>query len=121
MKYKIIGGIIAAVFLLGIIGSVIVMTAKPKNTVRIVSDGEVLYTIDLSTAEDTTLTIGPEGQQNIVEIKDRQIRVKDADCPDKTCVKMGWLSNSAMPIVCLPHKLVIEFTEDTGGIDALTR
>ena len=34
---------------------------------------------------------------------------------------MGWLSNSAMPIVCLPHKLVIEFTEDTGGVDALTR
>ena len=61
MKYKIIGGIIAAVFLLGIIGSVIVMTAKPKNTVRIVSDGRTLYTIDLSTAEDETFTVGYGG------------------------------------------------------------
>lgn len=121
MKYKIIGGIIAAVLLIGVIGSVIVMTAKPKNTVRIVSDGEVLYTIDLSTAEDTTLTIERGGHQNIVEISDRQIRVRDADCPDKTCVRMGWLSSSSMPIVCLPHKLVIEFTDDTGDVDALTR
>ena len=121
MKYKIIGGIIAAVFLLGVIGSVVVMTAQPKNTVQILSDGEVLYTIDLGTAEDTTLTVESGGHYNIVEIKDRQIRVKDADCPDKTCVKMGWLSSSSMPIVCLPHHLVIQFTDDTGDVDALTR
>ena len=56
-----------------------------------------------------------------MDIKDRQIRVKDADCPDKTCVGMGWLSSSSMPIVCLPHKLVIQFTDDTGDVDALTR
>ena len=121
MKVKIIGGIIAAVFLLGIIGSVLVLTAQPKNTVRIVSDGKTLYTVDLSAAEDATLTVEYEGHYNIVEIKDKKIRVKDADCPDKTCEKMGWLSGAAMPIVCLPHKLVIEFTEDTGDVDALTR
>jgi len=121
MKVRIIGGLIAAILLIGIVGSVLVLTAQPKNTVRIVSDGEVLYTIDLSTAEDNTLTIGHEGHYNTVEIKDRMIRVRDADCPDKTCVKMGWLSSSSMPIVCLPHKLVIEFTEDSGDVDALTR
>lgn len=121
MKYKIIGGIIAAIMVIGIVGSILVLTAQPKNTVRIVSDGEALYTIDLSTAEDTTLTIEHDGHHNTVEIKDSKIRVKEADCPDKTCVKMGWLSNAAMPIVCLPHHLVIEFTEDTGGVDALTR
>lgn len=121
MKYKIIGGIIAAVFLIGAVGSILVMTAKPKNTVRITSQGEVLYTIDLSTAEDDTFVIEKNGQHNTVEIKDHMIRVTDADCPDKTCVKMGWLSNSSMPIVCLPHRLVIEFTADSGDVDALTR
>ena len=121
MKYKIIGGIIAAVLLIGIVGSVLVLTAQPKNTVRIVSDGKTLYTIDLSTAQDTTLTIEHEGHYNIVEIKDGMIRVKEADCPDQTCVKMGRLSGSATPIICLPHKLVIEFTDDTGDVDALTR
>lgn len=121
MKYKIIGGIIAVIFLIGIVFSVLVLTAPEKDTVRIVSGGKVLYTFDLSTAEDATLVIGESGQQNTVEIRDHRIRVKDADCPDKTCVNMGWLSSSAMPIVCLPHHLVIEFTDDSGGIDAVTR
>ena len=121
MKYKIIGGIIAAVFLLGIVGTVSVLTAQPKNTVRIVSDGEVLYTIDLNAAGDDTFTIERGGHTNTVEIKDHKIRVREADCPDQTCVKMGWLSSSSMPIVCLPHKLVIEFCDDTNDVDALTR
>ena len=121
MKYKIIGGIIAAVFLIGVIGTILVITAQPKNTVRIVSDGEVLYTIDLGTAKDDTLVIEKDGHHNTVEIKDRMIRVSEADCPDQTCVKMGWLSSSSMQIVCLPHGLVIEFTDETGDVDALTR
>ncbi len=121
MKYKIIGGIIAAVFLIGVIGTVSVLTAKPKNTVRIVSRGETLYTVDLSTAEDTTYTVTDGGHHNIVEIKEHRIRVREADCPDKTCVRMGWLSSSSMPIVCLPHHLVIEFTDDTGDVDAMTK
>lgn len=121
MKYKIIGGIIAAVFLLGTIGSIWVLNARPKNTVRIVSDGEVLYTIDLSTAEDKNLTIEHGGHQNTIEIKEHKIRVSEADCPDQTCVKMGWLKSASMPIVCLPHSLVIEFTDGTDDVDALTR
>ena len=121
MKYKIIGGIIAAVFLIGLIGSALMLTLKPKQAVRIVSDGEVLYTVDLRTAEDDTFTVEYDGHENVVEIKNGRIRVKDADCPDQTCVRMGWLSSSAMPIVCLPHHLVIEFTDDTGDLDALTK
>ena len=121
MKYKIIGGIIAVILLVGVIGSVLVLTARPKSAVRIVSDGKVLYTIDLAAAKDETLVIEKDGHYNKVEISDRRIRVKEADCPDKTCVNMGWLSSSSMPIVCLPHHLVIEFTDDTGDVDALTR
>ena len=121
MKYKIIGGIIAAVFLIGVIGTILVITAQPKNTVRIVSDGEVLYTIDLGTAEDDTLVIEKDGHRNTVEIKDRMIRVSEADCPDQTCVRMGWLSSSSMPIVCLPHGLVIAYTDADSEVDALAQ
>ncbi|MER2149274.1 MAG: NusG domain II-containing protein, partial [Ruminococcus sp.] len=44
----------------------------------------------------------------------------EADCPDKTCVRMGWLNRAAMPVVCLPHHLVIEFADGSeGGVDAV--
>lgn len=121
MKIRIIAAIIAVIFIGGVIGCVIVLTAPEKNTVRITRDGEVLYTIDLSTAEDRTFDIPCGDHYNTVEIRDHRIRVTDADCPDKTCVRMGWLTSSAMPIVCLPHRLVIEFVDDSGDADAITR
>lgn len=118
-KYKILIGICALIFALGIVGSAVVMLLPKKNTVNIVRDSKVLYTFDLSKAEDTTFDIDYNGSTNTVEIKDGKIRVLKADCPDKTCVHMGWLSSSAMPIVCLPNHLVIEFAENNSEIDAV--
>ncbi|MBQ2093605.1 MAG: NusG domain II-containing protein, partial [Ruminococcus sp.] len=47
---------------------------------------------------------------------------KEAECPDKTCVNMGWLSSASMPIVCLPNHLVIEFAAGyEDGVDAVAR
>jgi hypothetical protein len=91
-----------------------------KSHVQILSDGKEVYTADLKLMEDTVFDLTYQGHVNTVEIKDHKIRVRDADCPDQTCVKMGWLSSSSMPIVCLPHKMVIEFT-DGSDIDAVTR
>ena len=113
--------IILAIFLLGVIGSVLVLTAAPTTTVRIISDGTTIRTVDLLTAADETFTVTCQGHTNTVEIRDRKIRVLDADCPDRTCVNMGWLSSSSLPIVCLPHHLVIEFVGDTDSLDAITR
>ena len=121
MKYKIIIIVIAVIFVAGMIGSILVMNSPARETVRIISDSEVLYTIDLATAEDRMIDIEYQGHVNTVEIRDHRIRVKSADCPDRTCVNMGWLTGSAMPIVCLPHHLVIEFADSRDEIDALTR
>ena len=99
MKHRIILIIIAVIFILGVIGSVLVLTSPPSSVIRVVSHGEVVRVIDLSTAEDMAFEIGSGGHHNTVEIKDHRVCVSDADCPDQTCVRMGWLSSSAMPIV----------------------
>ncbi len=120
MKHKIMIVIIAVIFAAGVLGSVPVLTAPKKNTVRIKSRGEVLYTLDLSRESDRTFEVKTDSGSNTVEIKDGKIRVRDADCPDKTCVNMGWLRSAAMPVVCLPHQLVIEFVDADGGVDAIS-
>ena len=111
--------IIAVIFIAGVVGSIIVLNAPKKNTVRIKSGGKVLYVLDLSRESDREFEVKTERGSNTIEIKEGKIRVKSADCPDKTCVRMGWLSSSAMPIVCLPHELVIEFDDNDGGVDAV--
>ena len=122
MKYKILILICVLIFFIGIIGSLFVLFSPKKSTVNIKRDNEVLYTFDLSETGDKEFVIPYGDSSNTVEIKDGKIRVKSAECPDKTCVETGWLSSSSMPIVCLPNHLVIEFTDgNDADVDAVAR
>ena len=38
------------------------------------------------------------------------VRMIDAECPDKICVKTGAVSRSGQSIVCAPHKIVVTVT-----------
>lgn len=120
MKQKILIIIAVLIFAAGAVGTVMVLNAPKKQTVNIKSGGKVLYTLDLESEKDRKFDVKTDGGVNTIEIKDGKICVKDADCPDKTCVRMGWLESSAMPIVCLPHGLVIEFVDGDGGVDAIS-
>ncbi len=121
MKYKILILVIAVIFLLSAAASLFVLYSPPKSTVRIISDGKLIETVNLFSAEDRTFTVEYQGRTNTIEIKDGQIRVKDAECYDHTCVKMGWLYSASMPIVCLPNHLVIEYAGSSDDVDAVTR
>ena len=50
-------------------------------------------------------------KESFIEIKDGEVSVKEADCPDKICVNHKKISNVGESIICLPHKLVIEIRE----------
>lgn len=85
-------------------------------------NGTALYSFDLSTITDsTTFTIGEPGAQNTIEVSPQGIAVIAADCPDQVCVQQGVRAHGPTPIVCLPHKLSIRFSEngDTAP-DAVT-
>jgi len=99
----------------GIIGSLLILSAPAGTAVEIVQDGKTLYEIDLTEIrEEQTLTIESANGTNTVWIRDGKICVIDADCPDQTCVKTGWLESASLPIVCLPHHLVIQFSDESG-------
>jgi len=46
--------------------------------------------------------------ENIVQIENGGVRIVDADCPDKVCVKDGFKDKVGNVLVCLPHKVVIQ-------------
>ncbi|MCX7828212.1 MAG: NusG domain II-containing protein [Thermanaerothrix sp.] len=56
----------------------------------------------------------PDGGFNVVEVRGKTARVLDADCPDRLCVKQGWLSKAGDQAVCLPHRLVVRVRGDRG-------
>ena len=115
----IVAALCALIFLGGIGGMLWNLTRSHDRQVEILQDGKILYTLDLAQAEDQTFTVNYGGRTNEIEIRDHQIRVKAADCPDQICVHMDWLE--AAPIVCLPNRLSIQYADGEGasGLDAV--
>ena len=86
---------------------------KPKSSseVEIMSDGKVLYTIDLTKETDRLITVEYEGRKNVIAVENGDIYMQDADCPDHICINTGRLSRAGVPIVCLPNKLIIKYKD----------
>ena len=72
-------------------------------------DGKLYKKIFLSEHKgEDTMELKTEYGYNTIEIKDNSIRVLDADCRDKICMKPGFISKAGESLVCLPHKLMVE-------------
>jgi hypothetical protein len=114
--------IIALILIAAIIGTMFVfLHDKTGTTAKIVQDGNVIETIDLSKVQDEKyITVEYEGRSNTILIKDGKICVFDADCPDQVCVNMGWIPSGEKSIVCLPNRLVISIIDADSGIDGAT-
>ena len=46
-----------------------------------------------------------------LEVKDGSFRVYDVECPNQTCVGMGWIHKddlfASIGIVCIPNQMII--------------
>jgi hypothetical protein len=93
----------------------------PANFACIYQDGALLEKVDLSAVtEPYTITIECEGGANVIAVENGRICVSGATCSDGSCVRQGWLSGGVTPIVCLPHRLVIELENaKTPDLDAV--
>ena len=90
----------------------------PSPTARITRDGVLLEEIDLDKVEEPRSFVLEDGSgTNTVQMEKGRIRILEAHCPDQVCVNQGWISSGAVPIICLPHRLIIEIVEAGGDLD----
>ena len=94
----------------------LLLPGEPARQVKVYSQGELLYTLPLN--EDTQVTVTTELGRNVITVKDGKVAVTEADCPDGYCMARGYCHSGAQ-IVCLPNRLVLEFTGEQT-IDGLT-
>jgi len=90
-----------------------------SSDVVIEIEGRPVFTAPL--ADDRTISLQGVFGPVEVEIRSRQVRVKDAHCPNRLCMKEGWVSKGV--IVCLPNKLVVFVGSRVSGkkdLDAVT-
>lgn len=72
-----------------------------EREVRIYVDDNLNGVYNLN--KDQTININ---EHCSAQIKNHQIRMIQADCRDKLCVKQGWTKQK--PVICLPNRVVIE-------------
>ena len=80
---------------------------------RIYQNGEFTHEIALS--HDSHLTLGG----NTVQVRDGKIAIVEANCPDKTCVKTGFISG-IIPIICLPNRVEVQIVNCENDYDGIT-
>lgn len=111
---KICLGAVIAVFVASVAAIIVIMSPKDRDSAvyaEILRDNEVVCTLNLAEESDRSFRIECENGWNEITVKNGEICVSDADCPDRTCVKSGYLRHEHLPVVCLPHRLVIRFAE----------
>lgn len=113
----------AALLLVSAVAAAFISRAETGGvTANIYQNGECIHSIDLSQV-GAPYTIVVSGRvQNTIAVENGRICVLEATCPDQVCVHQGWISNSVVPVVCLPNELVIQI-ENTPGteMDAVAR
>ena len=109
--------ILGSFLLLALLSCLILYTRPAPGTVaNIYREGVPLCSVDLSlVTEPYEFTLTDERGSNVIRVEPGRIAVIDADCPDRICVEAGWLSDSASPIVCLPHRLVIRIEKNAAA------
>ncbi|MGN0113842.1 MAG: NusG domain II-containing protein, partial [Acutalibacteraceae bacterium] len=68
---------------------------------KIILDGKTVQTVALDSTKNQTIDLGLE-YGNIIEVRDGKVGIISADCPDKTCVKTGFISRPGQISVCVP-------------------
>ena len=94
--------------------------AKSGDFVQITVDGKVIKEMPLS--EDAAYHIeGVDGINELI-IENGVCYMKEADCPDKLCVKQGRINESGQSIICLPHRVVVTIKGDEPkAIDSIAK
>lgn len=98
-----------------VLSAVIFLGAESAATAVVYSDGEAVRSIDLSVDGEYRIDCGESW--NILTVRDGKISVTAASCASQDCVHHA-PADSGAPIVCLPNRLVIRFTDGTT-LDAM--
>ena len=102
--------LIVAVFLL-LIQRVYGNAQGEADMIKITVDQKLYGTYDLN--KNQTITIQNDSGINTIQIQNKDVWMEEADCPDGYCKEQGHISKNKQTIVCLPHKLVVEISDDS--------
>ena len=93
------------------------LTRREGGYVEVEQSGQIVATYSLSIDGEYSLN----GGTNILVIEGGVAYLKDANCPDKTCVKTGKIHYVNQSIICLPNEISITVRGNSDdGVDIIS-
>ena len=118
---KIIFIIVILSLLVGIIVKEMGISNTSTKFVVIMADGKVYEKIPLiPNLKPSTIMVKSKEGYLYVEIDNGKVHVLDSTCPDKLCIKQGWISNVGETIVCLPNRITISIVGGNESVDSVS-
>ena len=77
--------------------------------------------------EDVEADIDTDYGHNRIQISGGEVKMTEADCPDGYCMQQSAVTASGGSIICLPHRLIVELTDEEGspmageGLDTIAK
>lgn len=103
--------LLAVLLVAGVLGVLLVSRVQTEGaqvSIRWQDNAPKVYPL----SEDRTLSFeGNNGEWNVVVIRDGQVFMQEASCPDQICVRHAPTNQTADPIVCLPNRLVVKILD----------
>ena len=85
------------------------LLAKTASAVAVIHYNQEEFRYDLN--ENQIFSIDSQDICLTIQIEKGSIRVEDAQCPDQTCQKTGWICRKGECIVCIPAGVMIEIEQ----------
>ena len=110
----------AVLILLSAASLIFILLPKSQEngfTADIYQNGNLIASISLDEVrEPYRFTVTGDGNcSNEIEIRPGSIGIISANCPDKLCVHQGFISDSRLPITCLPTRLLIRLRPESDS------
>ncbi len=113
--------VLVLVLAIASIAAVMIIRAKGIDhpIAEISQEGHVIKTIDLTQVKEAyEFDIeNAGGGYNTVRVEPGKIAIIGASCPDHVCVKTGFISDSLVPITCLPNEVIIKIKASKSDTD----
>ena len=112
--------LILILFSLSIAGFILQKEIAREGRLYIIEmNGESIYRLPLSS--DTLITLETKTGNISIQTKDGRVRVSESSCPQKICIKTGWVKRPGEVIICIPNRTVVRIEgKKRNTVDAIT-
>lgn len=108
--------VITAVFLTAVILFICISLPRNDNGKALIIKNNGTES-SYSLSEENEFKLSGNTYTLTVKIKNGSAYVKEADCPDNTCVHSGKISNAGRVIACVPAGITLSVTEEEASYD----